>query len=131
MGRATGAVVSGALVWAILWNVGTMGAQRVFPDVIRLDQPLDHVPALLGYIVYSVALSLLAGYVTAAVRGGAAMRAVWVLAWIQLALGLVFEVSFWDMTPAWYHVVFLALIVPATVWGGKLRTGSLQAKTAV
>jgi hypothetical protein len=43
-----------------------------------------------------------------------------ILAVIQLALGILFETSAWDLTPIWYHLVFLALIVPATVYGGRL-----------
>jgi hypothetical protein len=52
------------------------------------------------------------------------------LAALQLALGLVFEILFWDMTPVWYHVVFLALIVPATLYGGTLRARTRAATRA-
>ena len=49
------------------------------------------------------------------------MRTVWVFAIILLATGIAIEVSSWELTPVWYHMVFLALLVPATVWGGMLR----------
>jgi hypothetical protein len=49
------------------------------------------------------------------------MPAVWGLAVLQLLLGIGIEASAWSMTPVWYHVVFLALLVPATVYGGRLR----------
>jgi hypothetical protein len=49
------------------------------------------------------------------------MRTVWIFAVIQLVVGIGFEISYWEMTPVWYHLVFLALVVPATVWGGTLR----------
>lgn len=124
MGRATLAVIAGAVVWAVLWVGGAMGAQAALPDLLDPTQRLEHVPALLGYITYSAVLSVLAGFVTAAVRGPSPMRAVWVLAWIQLALGVGIEASGWALTPAWYHLVFLALLVPATVWGGTLRAAS-------
>ncbi len=120
-GRIILAVLAGAVVWAVLWVGGTQAAQAAFPDTLVPDQRLEHVGFLVGYIAYSVVLSVLAGYVTAAVRGTDPMPAVWILAVLQLALGLGFEISAWSLTPAWYHIIFLALIVPATVYGGRLR----------
>lgn len=120
-GRTIVAVLAGAVVWAVLWNAGTLGAQAAFPDTLAPDRPLTHTGFLLAYIAWSVLLSVLAGFVTAAVAGPRATTSVRWLAGVQLALGLGFEISFWSMTPVWYHVVFLALIVPATLYGGALR----------
>lgn len=125
-GRVVVGVLAGAVVWAVLWIGGTSGARAAFPELLDATQRLEHVGALLGFIGYSVVLSVLAGYVAAMLAGGAdratGMRAVWILAGLQLALGVFFEVSSWDLLPVWYHLVFLALIVPATVYGGRLRS---------
>jgi hypothetical protein len=43
------------------------------------------------------------------------------LAVLQLLLGIGFEASAWNLMPVWYHLVFLALIIPATVMGGRKR----------
>lgn len=123
-GRIVLGVVAGAVVWAALWVGGTRVAQAAWPDLLDPTQRLEHVAALLGYIAYSVVLSVLAGYVTAAAAGAAAMKAVWILAYLQLVIGVFTEVSYWELLPVWYHLVFLALIVPATVYGGRLRTRS-------
>ena len=126
-GRAMVAVVAGAVVWAVLWVGGTLAAQSAFPAVLAAGQPVTHTGALLGLVLYSVLLSLLAGYVTAAIAGKDPMPALWGLATLQLALGIGFEVSAWNLTPLWYHVVFLALVVPATVYGGLMRVRRRQA----
>jgi hypothetical protein len=100
----------------------------VWPDVIVAGQPLEHTGALLGYIAYSVIVSVISGYVTA--RIAAAMRAVHILAAIQLLLGIAIEGSGWELAPAWYHIVFLALLVPAILFGGQLarsRSGTVRA----
>jgi hypothetical protein len=120
-GRAILAVIAGAVVWAVLWVGGTKAAGAAFPAVLPAGQPVTDSAALLGLIVYSVALSMLAGYVTATVASTRPMPAVWALAILQLVLGIGVEVSAWSLTPVWYHVVFLLLIVPATVYGGQLR----------
>ena len=130
-GRAILAILAGAAVWPALWVGGTQAAQAAFPSVLAAGQPVTHVGALLGLILYSLLLSMLAGYVTAAVANRNPMPAVWALAVLQLVLGVIAEVSAWSMTPAWYHVVFLALIVPATVYGGLLRVTRRRAHAAV
>jgi hypothetical protein len=123
MGRTIGAVLAGAAVWAVLWISGNAALMAAFPEIVVPGQRLDHVPVLLGLIGYSVVLSVLAGFTTAAVKGRDAMGAVKVLAGLQLLLGIGFEASSWALLPVWYHLVFLALLVPATLWGGALKAG--------
>ena len=120
-GRMILAVLAGAVVWATLWVGGTQALQSAFPSLLAMGQPVTNAGALIGLILYSVALSILAGYVTAAVASRDPMPAVKALAILQLLLGIGVEVSGWSLTPVWYHVVFLALIVPATVYGGRAR----------
>lgn len=118
-GRAILAVVSGMVSWALLWNLGTSAAQQTFPEILSPGQPISHAGALVGYIVYSVVVSGVAGFVVARVGRGW-MVLVWILALVHLALGIVAEFSYWDLMPVWYHVVFLLLVVPATIAGGRL-----------
>ena len=129
-GRMLIAVIAGAVVWAVLWIGGTQGLQAAFPETLAPDRPVSHTGFLLTYIGYSVLLSLLAGWVTAAVQGQRPMPAVWILAALQLTLGIIAEVSYWSLVPVWYHVVFLALVVPATVYGGTLRARRVVARTS-
>jgi hypothetical protein len=130
-GRITLAVLAGAIVWAVLWNAGTLGAQAALPELLPAKQPITSGTALLGLIVYSVLLSLLAGYTTAAAAGKYPVPAVRILAALQTTLGIIFEVSFWSMTPVWYHLVFLALVMPATLYGGSLRASRKRTSMAM
>jgi hypothetical protein len=129
-GRAILAVLAGAAVWATLWVGGTQAAQTAFPSILAKGQAVTHTGALLGLILYSLPLSMLAGYVTAAVAAKDPMPAVWALAALQLSLGIIAEVSAWSLTPVWYHVVFLVLVVPATVYGGLMSVRRRQAQPA-
>jgi len=129
-GRAIFAVIAGAVVWAALWVGGTQAAGAAFPTVLPAGQPVNDAAVLLGLIAYSMALSILAGYVTAAVASTRPIPAVWALALLQLALGIGFEASAWSLTPVWYHVVFLLSIVPATVYGGRLRARGRPVRAA-
>jgi hypothetical protein len=121
MGRSIGAVVAGFLLWTVLWLGFGLVVRAMLPGAMAPGQPVTSTGMLLGYIVWSVLISAAAGYVCAAVRGPRPMKAVWVLALILLAVGLAVEVGGWALTPVWYHLVFLTLLVPATVWGGGVR----------
>lgn len=121
MWKSVMAVAAGAAVWAVLWLGGTRAAGAMFPHTLIPEQPITATGALLGLIAYSVVLSVLAGWVTARVKGAGPMPTVAALAALQLGLGIVAEVSYWDLMPVWYHLVFLALVVPATLYGGTLR----------
>lgn len=123
MGRAIAAVVSGYLLWTVLWLGFTAVAQMLFPGMVDPEQPLTHTGVLLGYLVWAVVISVGAGYVCAAIKKSDPAKTVMVLAGILLVSGIVAEASYWDMTPVWYHLVFLVLLVPATVWGGRLKGG--------
>lgn len=128
MGRMIGAVVAGAVVWAALWLGMNAVLPSMLPDAVVPGQPLGDVAVLLFLIAYSVALSVLAGYTAAAVARS--MTAVKVLAGLQLLLGVVAEAASWELLPIWYHLVFLALIVPATLLGGSLRIRPEPAPTS-
>lgn len=123
-GRTISAVIAGAVLWAVLWIGGTAAAGALFPDTLQPGVPLSATAPLLALILYSVVLSVAAGYAAAAV--GRSMVPVYWLAALQLALGIAFEAAAWAMTPVWYHLVFLLLIVPMTVWGGKLAAAPAE-----
>ena len=120
-GRNVLAVVAGVVLWSVLWVGGAQVAALMGAGVDVAGQSVTRTGALLGYIAFSVVLSVLAGYTTASAAGGSRMRAVHIAAGVLLLLGIGFEVSAWHLTPVWYHLVFLVLLVPAVVYGGRLR----------
>ena len=123
MGRAIGAVVAGFVLWTVLWLGFSMVLQGAMPEVVVPGEPITHTGALLAYIAWSAIISAASGWVCAAIRKESPMKAVWALAIVLLIVGIGVEASAWALTPAWYHVVFLLLLVPATVFGGRARSG--------
>lgn len=120
-GRVALAVIVGVLAWGLLWNVGTLGAQRALPELAAPGEPITHLGLLVALVAYSVLASLIAGWTAAALAPRRARTAMWALALVNLAIGIAVEISYWELMPAWYHVVFLALVMPATLAGGWLR----------
>jgi len=123
MGRTIGAVVVGVVMWGVLWNGGNavLGAAGVF----TMGEPITAVGVLIGLLLYSAALSVLTGYVTASVKAGPdAMIAVKALAGVNFAIGVVVEVMYWSLMPVWFHVIFLGLVVPMTLFGGSRKAAT-------
>ena len=44
-----------------------------------------------------------------------------VLGIILVLVGIGVEYMFWNLAPAWYHILFVLFLFPMTVLGGKLR----------
>jgi len=70
----------------------------------------------------SIVCSLLAGLLTATLAPVRPGTHVLVLALIHLGIGIAVEVGSWSAAPPWYHLCFLALLVPGHWVGGKLRS---------
>jgi len=120
MWRSVLSVVAGAVLWAALWVPFTRAMQMAFPSRVIPDQYLGHAPTLATFIAASVVFSVAAGYVTALVARSKPVRHAFALGVLQLALGIGFELSYWELLPTWYHLIFLVLLIPANVWGGML-----------
>ena len=123
MGRSILSVLAGVVLWSALWIPFGLGMQAAFPDIIDPERYLGHVPTLLTYIAASFLFSVAAGYLTALVARAKPVQHALALGVVQLLIGIGFEVSYWSMLPVWYHLVFLALLIPGNVLGGALRGG--------
>ena len=75
---------------------------------------------LIMNLVRSVITSFLAGFLAAFIAGEN-RRSTLILGVILLAVGVMFEVLAWQYLPIWYHFIFLFLLIPVTIAGGKLK----------
>lgn len=125
-------IIVGFVVWSIVW-VGSeatlirfspdwfgkhsVDAEKAFMNARTLDSdPLIPVVNL----VRSFITSLMAGYITALVAGEY-KRPTMILGVILIAVGVFIEYTFWNLAPAWYHILFVLFLLPMTVLGGRLR----------
>ena len=128
-------VIVGFIVWSILWVGGdailaslspgwigaySLDAERAFVNNTELTH--DNAIAAI-HLLRSFVTSIVAGYL-AAIVAGESKRATLVLGVILLAVGAAVEIFAWRLAPAWYHIIFLAAIIPMTILGGKLRRSS-------
>jgi hypothetical protein len=123
MWRPVLAVIAGYAVWTVIWLGGGQALLAAFPDALpsgELEvQPITSTPYLASALVLSIICSLAAG---AFCRIGASrwLTGALVLSVLLLLTGIGVQASAWSLMPVWYHLAFLALLVPVTLLGARL-----------
>ena len=74
-------------------------------------------------LLRSFVTSIIAGYMAALVAGEY-KRSTMGLGIILLLVGIAIEYMFWNLAPAWYHVIFVLGLIPMTILGGRFRRSS-------
>ncbi len=112
-------VIVGYAVWTAIWLTVNATVFAEAGEVIAAGDAVTETGPLLGVLALSIACSLAGGGVAAAIAGGESARgAVLVTALLLLATGIFVQAGIWSLMPVWYHLIFLALLVPVTLLGG-------------
>jgi hypothetical protein len=119
--RSVFSVVAGSLCWGVLWVTMNGILQTIIPDIARGDGRVDNVAVLGLFLVVSIILSIIAGYLTAWLIGKKEFSHTVALGILQLAVGILVQIQYLDLMPIWYHVLFLLFLIPGNVYGGQLR----------
>ena len=126
-------VIVGFIVWSIVW----VGSEALLTTSISPDwlgkYALDAERALVNKepfapdqtiaainLLRSMVTSLIAGYLAALVSGEY-KKTTLALGIILIAVGCAVEYFTWQVAPAWYHIIFVLLLLPVTILGGRLR----------
>lgn len=120
--RSVFGVVAGYIFWTALWLAGNLGIAALYPDETEAFNEggnFDATAPLAIALVLSVICSIAAGMSTRSIARNAG--AVKVLALLLLLTGIGVQSSVWNQMPLMYHIVFLALLVPVCIAGGKLK----------
>jgi hypothetical protein len=125
-------VVVGFIAWSIVW-VGSdqalisfspawYGAHQLgFQTAMFNQQPFTaDTTILLMHIFRSVIISIMAGFI-AAVVAGENRKSPLALGVVLLLFGIAVQAMAWSYLPIWYHLIFLLLLIPMTILGGKMK----------
>lgn len=117
--RSIAAVVAGFVLWTLLWLISNQALMVVASEHFGPEGATDHPGVLSIVLALSVVFSVLAGWLSATIaQRPAAALAVGLL---LLAVGIFVQSQYWQLMPLWYHLIFLALLLPAALLGGRIR----------
>lgn len=132
------AAIAGFIAWSIIWVGSDQVLISALPDwygahQLGFEKAMTNketfVPdntILVMHIVRSIIISIMSGFLTAVIAGEN-RRSTLVLGVLLLLFGLMVEIMAWSYLPVWYHVVFLALLIPMTLLGGRLKSTQVAA----
>lgn len=125
-------VIVGFIVWSIVWVGGQATMVALSPDWIGAyiaaaersvtdGSPFTPVASIAAInLIRSLLTSFIAGYMAALVAGEY-KRSTMALGIILLIVGVAVEFLYWNVAPAWYHIIFVLALIPMTILGGRLR----------
>ena len=118
--RTFGALVAGAIAWEAVVVLATLMGRLAWPAYAAVEEPrvftLDMLLSRLA--VGSLATLAFGAMVSWVTRGETKSTRMVILAW--LLFSVVDHIIVWDQFPVWYHLVYLAYIVPLTLLGGRI-----------
>lgn len=119
------ALVAGFVTWTVVFLGGNQITLALFSARVAEDGTTSDPVVLLPTLLLSCLASLAAGWITAKLAVlGQGVRLGWIQGGLLLVVGIFVQASVWSSMPVWYHLLFLALLVPITVAGAKLGTPS-------
>lgn len=121
--RSIVAVVVPIVMWGVLWGGSNAAMRAAAPEQFDENMVTSNTGLLATAIAISVVLSVVAGLVCVKIAPRLHMRHVWILAIIQFVIGIAVQATVWELMPLWYHIPFLALVMPAHLVGGRLGMG--------
>ena len=126
------AVIAGFIAWSIMWigsdqvlmmlSPGWYGAhQEAFQKAMfnKSEFTPDNT-ILIMHLVRAVIITLMSGFLAAFIARGN-KNAPLGLGILLFLFGAMVQAIAWNYIPVWYHIVFLALLIPVSIIGGRLK----------
>jgi hypothetical protein len=107
------AVIAAPIVWGVIMFPGNLLLLSLFPGSETTPTTGYLLAALLGAAIYSI----VAGMATAAIAGARPMLYGTWGSVMLVVVGIVVQWQYRDALPLWYHLSFLALLIPACIAG--------------
>jgi hypothetical protein len=118
--RLIGAIVGGFVAWFVVATIGNLAFRQVWPGYAAVEvSMMFSVSMMLGRILLGVVSSLCGGAVAAWIAKGDS-RAPMGLGILLTLMFIPVHYTLWDRFPVWYHVLFLATLLPVTLLGSRL-----------
>ena len=124
--------IAGFIVWSVLWVGSDAIISVISPNwygksLVDFQNAVDNkLPytvdstILIMSLIRSVIFSIFAGFATALIAKENSKSTLG-LGILLLLFGIFIQSIYWNYVPLWYHIPFLALLIPMAILGGKLK----------
>ena len=124
MGRTVLAVIVSLVVWfAIAFCVGYVMRASWSAYAAVADAMTFTLPMMLARLALGVLATLVAGWLAGRIATHRKAAPV-ALGFALLAIFIPQHIFLWDKFPLWYHLFFLASLVPLAILGSRIRRTS-------
>ena len=125
-------VFAGFVAWSILWVGSDQVMVMASPGWYGIHQDDAYLALMNGEsyqantsimlirLAIAAVATVMSGFLAAFIAGEN-RRAAFALGVILLLVGIAVQVSAWNVMPVWFHVIFLVMLLPLTILGGKLK----------
>ena len=130
MVRKVASVFVGIVAWFCVASVVNFALRIVWPDYAAVEKSMNFTLGMqVARLLLGAFASICAGFAAAVVARGSATP-VRALAVLLLLLFIPVHYALWDKFPIWYHVVFLASLIPLTLLGAAWKAKSATTPSA-
>ena len=124
MRRGIASVLVGLVAWFCVATMVNLALRVSWPDYAAAEKLMVFTLGMqVARLLTGALASLGAGFAAVVVAKGSATP-VRVLAVLLLLLFIPVHYALWDKFPIWYHVVFLASLIPVTLLGAACKAKS-------
>ena len=116
--------LAGFVLWTILWLGSNAATVAAVPEAFADDGSTSSAGILVLFLVLSAVFSVASGWLAVRLAKGATGKPATILGVLLLLVGIGVQAGYWSVMPIWYHLIFLALLFPAAVFGGRLAQSS-------
>ena len=122
MARTTLGVIAGLAVWVTIVIAAGLIMRAAWADYARVADAMTFtVPMMVARLAIAALATLAMGLVTTLIARRS-MRARLMPGVLLLVVFIPQHVMLWDKFPVWYHLTFLASLVPLAYLGGKIAS---------
>jgi hypothetical protein len=130
-------VVVGFIAWSILWVGSEEVLKMLSPQWYGLHQlalekaMFNQTPfidqadttILIIALIRNALISIMSGFLAAVIASGN-RNAPLILGIVLVIVGIIVQSFLWCYLPAWYNILFVVLLFPMTMLGGRLKTSA-------
>ena len=125
------AIIVGFIVWSILWVGSDAIFSAISPDWGKTSADFRAAAenktsftlessVLIILLIKSFIISIISGF-AAALIARENSKSTLGLGVLLLVFGIFIQSAHWNYMPLWYHILFLLMLIPMTILGGKFR----------